>query len=61
MKYRVSMTVDATLTVEVEAENEEQAKELAWDIAEAPCLCHHCSDQVDVGDLMEVCSVDAVS
>jgi hypothetical protein len=58
MKYRVLFTVGATVQVEVEADNEEEAKEKAWEVAEAPCLCHSCADQVETGDLIEICSVE---
>lgn len=57
-KYRVNFLVDATTFVVVEAANEEHAKELAWEQVENPCLCHQCSNDLDVGDAYEVSSVD---
>jgi hypothetical protein len=57
MKYSVIISVDASVHVEVEADNEEQAKDLAMEKAGAPCLCHQCSSELDVGDLIEVVEV----
>lgn len=49
-KYAVTLVVDATKTVIVEAASEKEAQEYALEEAEDPCLCHHCSEQVDVGE-----------
>lgn len=49
-KYAVTLLVDATKTVIVEAASEAEAEELALEHANSPCLCHHCSEQVDVGE-----------
>jgi hypothetical protein len=52
-RYSVIITVDASVTVEVDAENEEQAKELAMEQASHPCICHQCSNEIDIGDLQD--------
>lgn len=57
MKYRVMFTVDATVSVVVDADNEEAAKEKAWEVAAHPCLCHQCADELEVGDLLEIIDV----
>jgi hypothetical protein len=59
-KFRVMFSVDATVSVEVEAENRESAAEMAWEIASSPCLCHQCADEVETGDLIEVLDIAEV-
>jgi len=49
-KWSVTVLVDASVTVEVEAETAEEARELALGKAETPGLCHYCSNSLDVGD-----------
>lgn len=44
-KYRVSIPYNATFTVEVEANNKEEAKELAE--KESPSLCNQCSNDLE--------------
>jgi hypothetical protein len=56
-KYSVIITVDASIVVEVEAEDEEQAKELAMEQASRPGLCHQCSHELSVGELLD--AIDA--
>lgn len=51
--YRVTLTVDATTSVNVEAENEEEAKQKALEMATCPGLCRQCSDELDLGDIQE--------
>ena len=58
MKYRVIFTVDATCSVEVEADSEEEAKEKAWEEASAPTVCHQCSNELEVGDIMDCIDVE---
>lgn len=61
MKYAVHFNVYASQVVEVEADNEEEAKEKAIDKFEPVCLCHQCSDLVDIGDdgeIVEVTNLD---
>lgn len=45
-KYRVFVPFTATATVEVKAENEKEARELAVDLAPTE-LCHHCAEKFD--------------
>ena len=49
MKYQVYMTACASTSVEVEAENVEDAIEAAHD-AVYVSLCHQCSGEVEIGD-----------
>ena len=57
-KYRATIFVDANVTVEVDANSEEEAKNLAMDTAEIPCLCHQCDKKLDVGDFLDVVIID---
>ena len=59
-KYRVTMLVDATVDVVVEAESEEEAKDKALINAYAPTLCHQCSDDLEVGDVISAHSAYVV-
>jgi hypothetical protein len=43
MKYYVVFEVHASTTVEVEADSEEQARELAYDTVEHITVCAQCS------------------
>jgi len=52
-KYRVTLLVDATTIVEVEAKSKKEAMEKAMEEADRPCLCHQCSDRVDTGDIIK--------
>lgn len=52
-RYSVIVTVDASVYIEVDAENEDQAKEIAMEKVSSPCLCHQCSREVDIGDILE--------
>lgn len=57
-KYKVTLVVDASVTVEVEADSEEEARDKAEKIVEHPCLCHYCAGQLDVGDFTGEVSVE---
>ncbi|AZF09522.1 hypothetical protein C4J93_1308 [Pseudomonas sp. R2-37-08W] len=59
--YSVLLTVDASIVVKVEAESEEEAKELAADIAEVPSICHHCSRNVQIGEILEAVEATEVT
>jgi len=48
MKYLVSGYLTATVSVEIEAEHELQARELAEDLS-PPMLCHQCNGDVVEG------------
>jgi hypothetical protein len=53
MKWHVCVLYDASVTVEVEADTEEEAKEKAMDQAGGISLCHQCSDEIELGDALE--------
>ncbi len=56
-RYSVCIQVYSSMFIEVEAENADEAKDLAENQASEPGLCWQCSDvlQVDsVGDVLEV-------
>lgn len=57
-KYSVLVTVDASIRVVVDAENEDQAKDIAMEKASRPSVCHHCARQLDIGDIID--AVEAV-
>jgi hypothetical protein len=59
-KYHVTFIVDATTYVQVEADNEEQAKEKAWEQVDHPCLCYQCSNDLEVGDIVELHSCEVM-
>lgn len=59
--YSVLLTVDASIVVQVEAESEDEAKDLASDIAEAPRVCHHCSRNIEIGDILEAVEATEVT
>lgn len=48
-KYIVSIPYYATYTVEVDAENIEEAWDEAMDCQ--PCLCHYCSSSVEIEEV----------
>ena len=52
-KYTVILSVHASISVDVEADSEEQAKELALKKADCPTLCHYCADKIEIGDVDE--------
>ncbi len=52
-KYRVTLLVDATVTVDVEANSKREAREKALDTADTPSVCHKCSSKVMIGDILE--------
>lgn len=52
-RFVVCISVDASITIEVDAENEEQAKELAMERVYVPGLCHQCAHQIEIGEPIE--------
>lgn len=53
-KYRVYAIMSASKFIgEIEAKDEEEAEELAWehDNADNPRLCHRCAKELDIGDM----------
>lgn len=56
-KFRAYAIISASKFIgEIEAENKEQAEDLAWDHENCynPTLCHHCSYEMDLGDIDEI-------
>lgn len=61
MKHTVTFLVDCTITVEFEAPDDAtkaQLEELAADEIGIPGLCHQCSDEFDMGDIIQVLTID---
>lgn len=56
-KYIVHFNMYASTAVEVEADNVDEAKEIAMSEFDAPCLCHYCSDKIDLSDEGEISAV----
>lgn len=52
-KYSVTIPIYSFMTVEVEADNKKEAINKALDDAMPPCLCHQCSDDLEVGEIAE--------
>lgn len=57
MKYMVCVLIDASKTIEVEAESPEEAKEKAMNEIGVPSICHQCSREVELGDPIEASDV----
>ena len=53
MKYLVTLIVDASIRVEVEADSKQEAYDKALDNAFTPSICHQCSREIDLGDIIE--------
>jgi hypothetical protein len=56
-KWRITIAHDACTTHDVEADDEESAIEQAFGLA-SPCLCYHCSDEIELGDPTEAVIVE---
>lgn len=56
--WAVTMRVDATVTFEVDADTEDEARDKAISSVPHPRLCHQCGKELDVGDILDI--VDAV-
>lgn len=53
-KYGVYASVGATMYLgEYEAETEDEAIEMAMKNASTPTLCHQCSGELDIGDIID--------
>ena len=52
-KYVVTVIIDASVGVEVEALNKEDAYQKAIEQIDTPSLCHHCASEIDLGDIIE--------
>ena len=59
-RYRVILQVDATVEVEVEADNKADALEKGRENAERPSLCHHCSREVEIAEFIDNDDIDYV-
>jgi hypothetical protein len=57
-RYTVYFQVYAQTFVEVEAANEDEAREKAVDAVEYPSLCHQCTSPLEINDLGEILSVE---
>ena len=53
-KYLVTVLIDASASVEVEASSKEKAIEKAIDEVEVPSLCWACAGNIELGDVMEI-------
>lgn len=60
-KWSVLFLVDASVSVEVEAETKQEARELASSVVESPSICHYCSNHIDVGDIMEIAEITEIT
>ena len=55
--YRVTIMHDACTTHDVEASSEDEAMDRAMEQV-GVCLCHQCSDQIDLGDPIRVVVIE---
>lgn len=60
-KYYATFTVDATTSVEVFASSKEEAEEKAWNEIGRPSICHQCSREMDIGDIMDLVECEELS
>ena len=56
--YRVTISHDACTTHDVEAGSPEDAVERAMDNCGSVSLCHHCSDELEMGDPIHAACVE---
>jgi hypothetical protein len=59
-KWAVMFALGASMSVEVEAETQEEAEKKAWEKAQFPTLCHHCSNEFDIGEPFEITEITEV-
>lgn len=59
-KYSVSIPYHASVIVEVEATDKQDAVHAAWEKVGAPSLCHQCSDEVEMGEANDDCEPDVI-
>ena len=63
-KYRAFITVDANIYVEFElpeGSDLEDIESIALNAADNPTLCHHCSNHLELGGLLDVHEVVELS
>jgi len=51
MNYLVTLDVAASISIEVKADNEDAAVDLALTKVHVPSLCVHCARRIDIGDI----------
>lgn len=51
-EYLVNMLVDATVPLKIKANSAEEAAAKAYETTGVPSLCHQCSDDLEVGDIV---------
>ena len=56
-KWVAIFTVDASTVVEVEAVTQEQAEKKAWENIGRHQLCHQCSHELDIGDVIDLVEI----
>ena len=52
--WYVCVTYDASKTIKVKAETDDEARQKALDKAGQISLCHQCSGEIEIGDPLEV-------
>jgi len=50
VKYDVTLRVTASVIIQVEADNEDEARSIIEDEMPIPFLCNHCADNFDMSD-----------
>lgn len=56
-KWSVMYAVDASVTVVVDAETEEEAIAKANGLVGRPSICNQCANEIEVGDVVDVLEV----
>ena len=59
-RWRVFFSIGASTAVEVEADTRQGAIDRAYEEACPPTLCHHCSDRIELGDIVDAVDVEEV-
>jgi hypothetical protein len=57
MKYFVTFEVYASTVIEVEANSENEARDIANEKCYCPTLCHQCSNDIEVSDIGEIVDI----
>lgn len=60
-KYVVTLQIDASVTVTVDADSETNAVEKAFKVVDNPIMCHHCSNVIEIGDFTGDAYVEMVN
>ena len=50
-KYRVGIPWHCTFLIEVNAEDEKEAKKMVRNSAEYPSLCHYCAEKIEIYEM----------